>query len=48
MIMQDLVPGWYAQVGQSMTVIVIFTVGLLHPAFVLYRSDHTLLFDEPD
>lgn len=41
--MQDLVPGWYAQVGQSITVIVIFTVGLLHPAFVCYRSAHAAL-----
>lgn len=33
----DLVPAWYAQVGQSLTIVIVFTVGLPHPAFVLYR-----------
>ena len=33
----DLVPGWYAQVGQSLFIVIVFTVGLPHPAFVLYR-----------
>lgn len=33
----DLVPTWYAQVGQSLTIVIVFTVGLPHPAFVLYR-----------
>ena len=34
----DLVPAWYAQVGQSLTIVIVFTVGLPHPAYVLYRS----------
>ncbi|KAL0049982.1 hypothetical protein WJX82_002021 [Trebouxia sp. C0006] len=33
----DLVPAWYAQVGQSLTIVIVFTVGLPHPAYVLYR-----------
>ena len=34
----DLVPAWYAQVGQSLAIVIVFTVGLPHPAYVLYRS----------
>ena len=39
----DLVPAWYAQVGQSLTIVIVLTVGLPHPAFVLYRSLLSLL-----
>ena len=39
----DLVPAWYAQVGQSLTIVIVLTVGLPHPAFVLYRSLPSLL-----